>query len=475
MNTHDHEHEHEHTCTECGAVISNSDYCCDYHNENAPHLCTDCFHENYFYCDDCEAYYAIDDVHYYEVLHSTNNSHTVCDSCYEYYNACEVCGYDYGRDIEYSSIMNGCVCDSCKEDNDNIIRCCNCEQLFDADTGNGRCAIDVDEWYCDRCSGDLYYCDHCGVYYRDGHCPECGGDGEDLLHTHSYKPKTIFYSTRKELYQEPHMGVELEYSFSTYSDRDALVEYRSESTPIDDIFYAKQDNSIANYGVEFVSHPCTLAYWQTPKMRTMMSDLFTKAKEHDVTIGTTCGYHVHISRKDMTRLHLVRFCLFFAMNKELVEAIARRPTDIHYSKLVEYDKSSSLSSYSNSYSKYVCVNLQHEDTIEVRCFRGTYNSANFYSALEFVHSVYMFTKHHASVAMCNNKKELFSSYLLYLQNNKMYSTLFRTIVNDCSYLLYWTVDVPVIPLVGASFTNMKDLSSFAEGNVRYVNGEEICA
>ena len=159
-------------------------------------------------------------------------------------------------------------------------------------------------------------------------------------------------------------------------------------------------------------------------------------KENNGKVDTTCGYHIHISRKDMTRTHLIRFCLFFAMNKELVETIARRPTDSYYAILTDYNKHTSLYTYSTvNKSKYVCVNLQHEDTIEVRCFRGTYNSINFHSALEFVHSVYMFTKSQASVAMCHNKKHLLSDYMCYLQNDKRYKTLYKNIVYNCSDLL----------------------------------------
>ena len=71
------------------------------------------------------------------------------------------------------------------------------------------------------------------------------------------------------------MGVELEYSFDYKDDREDMTIYRRDTYPLDDIFYAKKDSSIDNYGVEFVSHPCTLAFWQTPMMRNAMSGLFT--------------------------------------------------------------------------------------------------------------------------------------------------------------------------------------------------------
>ena len=242
------------------------------------------------------------------------------------------------------------------------------------------------------------------------------------------------------------MGVELEYSFADFSDRENVLEFRRDTQHLDDLFYAKSDSSIDDYGAEFVSHPCTLAFWQKAFMRDAMSKLFTEVKNNDGKVGTSCGYHIHISRKGMTRTHLIRFCLFFAMNKELVGAISRRPTTTSYAILKEYDKYRSLYDYSvTGSSKYVCVNTKPDHTIEVRCFKGTYNSVNFYSALEFVHSVYMFTKHHSSVTMCTNKRYLVRDYIYFLQSDKRYKTLYKNIADNCGDLLYWAVSAPIIP------------------------------
>lgn len=502
MPTNEHEQE-EYTCTNCNCLYDDTDYCCEYHREEAPTLCSDCFNELYFYCHDCESYCEVDDYQPRDITtRDRADSYQVCDTCYENYDYCEMCESDVPTDYtEYATILEQVICHSCINENDHIIRCSRCEKLFDSDRG-GRMAEDSESWYCDSCSDELYYCENCDIYYEGEYCPQCEEDGAGLLYQYSYKPVPVFRNvnqicTKKEHYTEPYMGVELEYSFEDEDYREDVLIYRRDTYPLDEIFYAKQDSSIDDYGAELVSHPCTLAYWQTPKMRNAMSDLFMKIKENNGKIGSCCGYHIHISRMNMTRTHLIRFCLFFAMNKELVATIARRATDNYYAQLTEYNRHTSLYSYGASRpSKYVCVNLQPSDTIEVRAFRGTYNSINFHSALEFVHSIYMFTKHQASVAMCHNKKHLLSDYMCYLQNDKRYKTLYKNIVDNCSDLLYWAVTSPVIPKGRVLFSNTQatlvqddtntnnnnnntnDPNNFyGPNNIDNINtdGEEICA
>lgn len=231
----------------------------------------------------------------------------------------------------------------------------------------------------------------------------------------------------------PYMSVELEYSFSYDANRRAVVHYSEQQPVLSDLFYTKTEDTISNPNpvTKFVSRPCTLSYWHEKGTRKVISKLFTQVNNSYGMIGTSCGYHVHISRKDMTLMHVLRFNLFFALHKPLVQFIARR-ADSFQVEFADYNCTLPLRIYceksASADSDRWAVNINLEDTIEVRAFRGTYSSNNFYIALEFVHSVYMFTKYHTSIAMfttVTNKERLRNSYMDYVGTNRDYKRLYK--------------------------------------------------
>ena len=275
--------QEEYTCTNCDCLYDDTDYCCEYHREQEPTLCNSCFNDLYFYCNDCETYYVVDAYQPRDITpRDRADAYQVCDACYENYRYCDMCESDVPADhTEYSTILEQVICHDCMDESDNLKRCNHCEKLFDSDR-DGHMAADSELWYCESCKYyQLYYCEDCDIFYEGEYCPQCEDNGSGLLYSHSYKPTPILHNTNairthhKEPYNEPYMGVELEYSFDYKDDREDMTIYRRDTYPLDDIFYAKKDSSIDNYGVEFVSHPCTLAFWQTPMMRNAMSGLFT--------------------------------------------------------------------------------------------------------------------------------------------------------------------------------------------------------
>lgn len=76
-------------------------------------------------------------------------------------NLCLHCGYEY--DGENSGTL---YCDDCYPDS--YCHCYNCDcsiSNMDRDYGNYYYATNTDEYYCEDCGCNLFYCDHCGEYY----------------------------------------------------------------------------------------------------------------------------------------------------------------------------------------------------------------------------------------------------------------------------------------------------------------------
>ena len=159
-------------CSNCDCELPETPY-----NDTDPNLCEECFHELYFYCEDCEAFYSSESDFCYEV-NTPDGEYTkiVCERCYDHYSTCDYCGHTVAEDdAQYSPILNSVVCNECYASNSNLRHCYACDHIFDTDN-SGHVAIDTGNWYCSDCSDELNYCDSCDVSYTCEHCPECGVD-----------------------------------------------------------------------------------------------------------------------------------------------------------------------------------------------------------------------------------------------------------------------------------------------------------
>ena len=92
------------------------------------------------------------------------------------------------------------------------------------------------------------------------------------------------------------------------------------------------------------------------------------------------------------------------------------------------------------FEKYVPVNLQHRDTIEVRIFKGNLIEPSFRKNVEFIDSLYYFTKYNPLY-----KLEL-SSFIEYAENErKTYPNLIKFLSHNSNRLkkiLEFPLEVP---------------------------------
>lgn len=247
--------------------------------------------------------------------------------------------------------------------------------------GNCDTEIDRDESYCQDCRD--CQCRECGsfvAYPEDlddfGKCSDCGGP----IRSHSYKPDPEFNYAKGERRGRDHLflGVELEVELPEDCDRDDEARKAPEAA-----WYAKEDGSLTN-GVEFVSHPGTWKWWNETDLG-WVEDNGWKAYKTE-----TCGMHVHISRRGLSKFTLYKILTFFAQNPEYVLRISRRERDfldkwaaIEQGKEIIYRKAR----YGESRCRYQAVNVEGRNTVEFRIFRGTVNPERIKQNIAWVYGV----------------------------------------------------------------------------------------
>jgi hypothetical protein len=111
---------------------------------------------------------------------------------------------------------------------------------------------------------------------------------------------------------------------------------------------------------------------------------------------------------------------FFVENKEFIIGISQRKFDkLQKWANIEDNTNSELiykaKKKEGNSARYVAINLQNYATIEIRIFRGTLNGQSFYKNIEFVYSLFMYTKEHNEISL--------QGYKDYIENSCDYSNL----------------------------------------------------
>jgi hypothetical protein len=280
------------------------------------------------------------------------------------------------------------VCDCCSdriwcsdaEGNDHITLCHYCYDNQFTTCESCGLLIRTDEAHYD--DSDYPYCDACYREYKDRPIKEYG-----------YKPSPIFYGEGNFF-----MGIELEI--------DEGGEIESHAERIQDIanaeyshLYCKHDGSL-NDGFEIVSHPMTLDY-HLHKM--CWNDILHTAVElgYSSHNSGSCGLHIHCNRSafgveyDDQELVIGRIVYFTEKHwDELVKFSRRTPRTLNrwaarYATISSTTKETYEKAKNRYLGRYVAVNLENEQTIEFRMFRGTLRYRTFVATLQLVHEICM--------------------------------------------------------------------------------------
>lgn len=349
---------------------------------------------------------------------------------------CSCCGKEISQQ-ECRELDGQILCQACWEKNTVICDVCGRYTHRQETLRDG--IIDI----CRQCyERDYTTCARCGslVNLNDVHCH----DAEILCHAcwsashngsgvndYCYKPAPIFYGGPGR-----YLGVELEVDDG--GERDDNADYIADVANRWDKFrlYCKHDGSLED-GFELVSHPMTLQY----HMETMP---WRKVLEKAQSLGylshrtDTCGLHIHVDRRSFGETVqeqdacIARVLYFFEKNWEELLQFSRRSRIQLERWAARYGYKEQpreiLDHAKKGYTgrRYTCVNLQNEDTIEFRIFRGTLKYNTFIATLQLVDRVCEVALHLSDEEMRQMTWSVFSAgctapeLVQYLKERRLY-------------------------------------------------------
>lgn len=238
-----------------------------------------------------------------------------------------------------------------------------------------------------------YVCKNCGIvtlHIFHDLCANCLIG--DKIHSYGYKPYPIFYKNNKEN-TDLFVGVELEINFNKkLSLADFLDNHNS------DFVYYKHDGSLADYGVEIVSHPATFDY----HFHNEWKNIFDALKD---TNTNNCGLHFHLSKAAFNR-NEIRMLDYFVNNfTNSISQIGSRALK-NYCRAVNsnvYGLGRIIQSHTDA------CNLTNLHTIELRFCKSTNHFESFIRKIKMIFVLVSFIKelskyNYKNVVACDKKQ-----------------------------------------------------------------------
>lgn len=217
---------------------------------------------------------------------------------------------------------------------------------------------------------------------------------KEYVHKHDYKPTYNAHKLPEE--ENPlYLGAEIEIDKGGQDNHEVMGKCLSimnsdENNKKETYIYGMHDGSLS-LGFEIATMPATLLFHKTLPYKEMFDYLISQGyRAHDTQ---TCGLHVHINRNFFGESILDQQLCISGLTY-LVETywneivtISRRDSNRYSSRFNKKKEDTILNMFSKvtNGSKYSAINLQHNNTIELRMFKGTLNYNTFINTLEFVH------------------------------------------------------------------------------------------
>jgi len=325
-------------------------------NNLASHVGEDqsCFDElladnEYVVCHDCNDWAHSDTTH---IPRENDSDEYVCTSCID--NNYRYSEY-YEEYIHYENARYGL-----DRDGDEVV--------FDQNDDNFSYDDDEDTW----------------VHH------DFGGRKPQLLgsyHSRARVGKQPFIKSDWTSRNDRFMGVELEVEVSkgNIEDHVEALTAKLNDGEVGKRVYFEADGSLS-HGFEIITNPMGLdshyELWSALNDR----DLTRGMRSHDTS---TCGLHVHVSRKNMHVMQLNKMNVFLNHpdNHELVKAVARR-YDVNYARIAQKRLSTA---HKYDVERRDALNITNDRTVEFRIFKGTLVHDTLLSAIEFANAVVNFT------------------------------------------------------------------------------------
>lgn len=201
------------------------------------------------------------------------------------------------------------------------------------------------------------------------------------------------------------IGIELEVECreSKYDAVERLNDALNEGRMGSKVWF-ENDGSLSDSGFEMITNPMGLDTHANFWLWLQDKSLTRTLRSHDTS---TCGLHIHVSRKNLHDLQLNRMNVFINHpdNQPLVKAVARRYAT-NYARIRE--KQMGKAHY--AVDRYDALNLENDETVEFRIFKGTLKHESLMAAIEFANAVVNFTNP-ASPAGFNLSTERFMRFI----------------------------------------------------------------
>lgn len=394
--------------------------------QNGKYICDSCFEEKYYICPECGNIHKIDETKSHLVTTKDKKKIKVCDKCFKNnYIVCKTCGENVHKsNIQSFSIMNpetkkneeisGCsVCIEKKFE-----RCNSCKAWYYKNTIEKFTEVDqndVEYVYCKRC------------YYADR-----------VIHEYNFKPKPKMNIGSSDKFKDLFFGVENEIEcdqnnskkyhvpeIGSKNDSNAHVNIQKHvaitvEKIIPEFLYQKRDGSLS-YGVEIVSHPASIEYWYGMEGKLKEVFDFLNSVNCKTDTASTAGMHVHVSRKDISKVHKNNISAFVYCNKDQIQKLAGRSGN-SYSRFKNISDSSKktesgiIESVCGSEDRYDAINWRNKHTMEMRMFQSTSKVAQFISNIEFCLASYLFTRENKIVELAD--ENAWSRFCEFIERNE---------------------------------------------------------
>jgi len=292
---------------------------------------------------------------------------------------------------------------------------------------------------CEDCRDNRYtYCDNCDEYINDGygdHQDSCFESGQ--IHSYDYRPVPIFLHKQEDydnasICQHVSNGVVRKYRQIAYMGFELEVEYKNQgllgfgdgvaSADIENVTYLKSDGSL-NHGFEMVTHPMTLAWamehfpWERIEH---LNDGSFSGWDAD-----TAGLHIHVSRDGFFSYgHQARFIHLITRNQHLFESLAGRSS----ARWARFDTSnlrniSRKLRHLDSSERYLAVNIQNRNTLEVRIFQSSLKTERIKMCLQLVDASVKYTENLACDDIIAGKAFDSKSFIAWVATRPEYEIL----------------------------------------------------
>lgn len=363
-------------------------------------VCDGCFMD-YSYCEGCNEYHhrdygVIDSDGYFWCDRCSNDSLFYCAMCNEYYDRNQHTSY-------YIEDEGETICEHCRENTD-VICCAGCGDYYAHDYQYNE---ERDEYFCDNCYphyvarisdqlSDQYSNTSEIITFDTNELNQC--DNGRLCGYHDYNRSFVKYHSASEDSNALYMGVELEVE-DHRQIKHKMARYLNQKN----VRCVIASDGSLNDGMELVSDPQTISVWNSRKetIHNLLNFLtINDFKSHDTT---TCGLHIHASRKALGNNAeeisdtIARIDLLLESFKDNIIAFSRRKESelSRWARFVSDYTSDKKSVYSTELLKinkrtgdrYQALNLDNEHTIEFRFFKGTLKPTTFLASIQLVNNI----------------------------------------------------------------------------------------